>query len=546
MTLDTGTPDNANSSATVRGRLLVVLGTLSTFGTATTHVYLPSLPQTAAALHTSPAGIQSSLTVCLLGLAAGQLVGGPLSDRWGRRKPLIAAMAVFVVALTFCASVGSIPALDFFRLLQGGAGGAGTAICLAIVRDLYTGRAAARAYSILLAVSLTALIVAPAIGGQLLRITDWRGVFLALAGLGLIFLSCAYAWIGETLPVARRAGGGFADTAAALRRLATDPGFTGYALAGGFSFAALYAYISAAPFVFEGLCHVSPQLFSLFLALNGAGIVLSNTVNARLLRRFSPHELLDLGLIGVAVGAAGVLIAVVTTQHHLHLYVLMAPLFLMVSSYGLTRPNATALALDRSSDTVGSAAALLGLIQFTLGAIAAPVTGFDRRSAIPLGLTVVAAAALAVLARLMARRQSRKHQHPTPSEQKTHDRPISDPHGEVAGQRGSTAHDSPALDRPPAWRHHDTEVAGILDHDESEWDALISVATTDGWTLTHDKRDHPRLVPPDHLTNPTTGRPARPITLSSTISKYRGTTNTAAQLHHLGVPIPQKSTPDWR
>jgi MFS transporter, DHA1 family, multidrug resistance protein len=504
MTLDTGTPDNAKSSVTVHGRLLVVLGALSTFPPVTTDLYLPGLPQAAAALHTGPAGIESSLTACLLGLAAGQLIGGPLSDSEGRRKLLIAAMAVFVVASALCASAGNIVTLDLFRLLQGGAGGAGMAICLAVVRDLYSGRAAARAYTILMAVSGIAPIVAPTIGGQLLRITDWRGVFLALAGLGLVFLGCAYAWVFETLPPARRAGGGFAITAAALRRLATDPGFTGYALAGGFTFATLFAYISAAPFVFEGLCHMSPQLFTLFAALIATGVLLGYVVNTRLLRRFSPHQLLDLGLVSVAVGAAGVLIVVVTMQHHL--YALMPSLFLILFSFGLTRPNAAALALDQHPNTAGSAAAVLGLIQFTLGAIVAPATGLAQHSAIPLGLTVVATAALAVLARLMARRESRKHQ----------------------------------LDLAPAWRHHGTEVAGIVDHDESEWDALISVVTADGWTLTHDKRNHPRLVPPDDLTDPTTGKPARPITLSSTIAKYRGTTNTAAQLRHLGAPIPQK------
>jgi MFS transporter, DHA1 family, multidrug resistance protein len=404
MTLDTGPAGNTTSPAAMGGRLLVVLGALSAFGPVTTDVYLPSLPQAAAALHTTPAGIQSSLTACLLGLAAGQLIAGPLSDSRGRRRPLLAAMAMFVVASALCASAPDIVTLDLFRLLQGGAGAAGVAICFAIVRDLYAGRAAARAYSILMAVSGIAPIISPTIGGQLLRITDWRGVFLALAGLGLVFLACAYAWVGETLPVARRMGGGLAARAVALRRLATDPGFIGYALAGGFTFGALFAYISASPFVFEGLFHVSPQLFAVFFAINATGFLLANTANARLLRRFSPRALLDLGLAGVAVGAAGVLVVAVTMQHHL--YALVAPLFLMVSSFGLTRPNAAALALDRHGDTAGSAAAVLGLIQFALGAIAAPLTGLDRHSAIPLGATVAAAAALAILARTIARREN--------------------------------------------------------------------------------------------------------------------------------------------
>jgi MFS transporter, DHA1 family, multidrug resistance protein len=421
MTPDTDSIDNTGPPTVASGRLLVVLGALSAFGPVTTDLYLPSLPQAAATLHTTPAGIQSSLTACLFGLAVGQLVAGPLSDSRGRRRPLLAAMAVFVLASVLCASAGNIVTLDIFRLAQGCAGAAGIAICFAIVRDLYAGAAAARAYSILMAVTGIAPIISPSIGGLLLRITDWRGVFLALAGLGLVFLGCAYAWVGETLPIARRASGGLVARAATLRRLAADPGFIGYALAGGFTFAALFAYISASPFIFESLFHMSPQLFALFFAVNATGILLANTVNARLLRRFSPRALLNLGLVGVAIGAAGTLVAAVTTQHHLYLYALVPPLFLMVSSTGLTRPNAAALALEQHPGTAGSAAALLGMTQFALGAIAAPMTGLDRHSAIPLGATVVAAAALAALARITARRKARPDTISQPPRQENHD-----------------------------------------------------------------------------------------------------------------------------
>jgi DHA1 family bicyclomycin/chloramphenicol resistance-like MFS transporter len=413
MTLNIGASTNADAPpVVVRRRLLVVLGALSAFGPVTTDVYLPALPQAAAALHTTSTGIQSSLTACLLGLAVGQLIAGPFSDSRGRRTPLLAAMAMFVLTSVLCASAPNIVALDLFRLLQGGAGAAGVAICFAIVRDLYSGAAAARAYSILMAVFGIAPIVSPAIGGQLLRVTDWRGVFFALAGLGFAFLCCAYAWVGETLPVARRASGGLAARAAVLRRLAADTGFTGYALAGGFSFAALFAYISASPFIFQGLYHVSPQMFALFFAINASGTLLASIVNARLVQHFSPRTLLDLGLVGVAVGAVGVLVVALTAQHHP--YALVAPLFVMVSSFGFTRPNAAALALDRHGDTAGSAAAVFGVIQSGLGAIAAPVTELGRHSSVPLGATVVIAASLAILARFTAWRTGRT-QHDLPS-----------------------------------------------------------------------------------------------------------------------------------
>lgn len=404
-TFDIDSRSDAGPRAPLRARLLVMLGALSAFGPVTTDVYLPSLPQAAAALHTTPAGIQSSLTACLFGLAAGQLIAGPLSDSWGRRRPLLAAMAVFVLASALCASAPNIVTLDLFRLLQGCAGAAGIAICFAIVRDLYSGRAAARAYSILMAVNAIAPVISPTVGAQLLRITNWRGVFLALAGLGLIFVGCAYAWVDETLPVARRARGGFAVRADALRRLIADPGFTGYALAGGFTFTTMFAYISASPFIFEGLFQMSAQQFALFFALNAAGVLLANAVNARLLQHFSPRTLLDLGLVGVAGGAAAVFLVIVTTHHNPYLWALVVPLFVMVASTGLTMPNAAALALDQHPDTAGTAAAALGMIQFALGAIAAPITGLDRHSAIPLAATVLAAGAFAVFARIMAPRK---------------------------------------------------------------------------------------------------------------------------------------------
>jgi DHA1 family bicyclomycin/chloramphenicol resistance-like MFS transporter len=402
MTFDVDPVSDSHPSVAVRGRLIAVLGALSAFGPVTTDLYLPSLPQAATALHTSSAGIQSSLTTCLIGLGVGQLITGPLSDSRGRRNPLLVAMGIFVVASVLCATADNIITLDVFRFLQGGAGAAGISICLAIVRDLYQGRAAARAISTLMAVVGVAPIVSPAIGGQLLRVTDWRGVFIALAGLGVVLLWCAYAWVDETLPPTRRTVGGFTARAAVLRRLAIDKTFMGYALAGSFSFAVLFAYISASPFLCQGLYHFSPQRFALFYASNATGILIANALNGRLLHRFSPRGLLDVGLIGVGVGAAGVLM--VSATAHPQLYLLMAPLFLMVCSTGIVRPNATALALDRHGESAGSAAALLGVTQFGLGAIAAPVTELGRHSAVPLGVTVVAAASLAILARVAARR----------------------------------------------------------------------------------------------------------------------------------------------
>ncbi|MFF3570155.1 multidrug effflux MFS transporter [Nocardia jiangxiensis] len=378
-------------------RLIVVLGALSAFGPITTDLYLPSLPQAAMALHASQAGIQLSLTTCLIGLALGQLLAGPLSDRWGRRRPMIAGMVVFTVASVLCALAPTVALLDAARLLQGLAGAAGIVISFAIVRDSWSGTRGARAFSILLGVSGAAPVVAPVAGAQLLRVIDWRGLFWVLAVLGLLFVIIAILGVPETLPPQARHRGELTATFAALRRIAVVPEFAGFALAGALSFAAMFAYISASSFVFQTLFALSPQVFGLIFAANGIGIVLANALNIRLLRRWSPRRVLDLGLTMVCVGAVAVLIVALA---HGGPVAIEIPLFVMVSSIGLTMPNAAALALERFGDVSGSASALVGCTQFVLGAVVAPLVGLGGHSAVPMGVVTVTVAVLAVVARV--------------------------------------------------------------------------------------------------------------------------------------------------
>ncbi|MQY20078.1 multidrug effflux MFS transporter [Nocardia macrotermitis] len=394
-----GSVEVAEAVGSRRGnaRLIVVLGALSAFGPITTDLYLPSLPQAAASLHASQAGIQLSLTTCLVGLALGQLLAGPLSDRWGRRRPMIAGMAVFTIASALCAVAPTVALLDGARLLQGLAGAAGIVISFAIVRDRWSGTQGARAFSILLGVSGAAPIIAPVAGAQLLRVIDWRGLFWVLAGLGLIFLIIAIVGVPETLPPQARHRGELTATFATLRRIAVVPEFAGYALAGALAFAAMFAYISASSFVFQTLFALSAQVFGLIFAVNGVGIMLANALNIRLLRRWSPRRVLDLGLAGVCTGAIVLLIVALA---HGGAVAIEIPLFVMVSSIGLTLPNAAALALERFGDASGSASALVGCTQFVLGAAVAPLVGLGGRSAIPMGVVTVSVAVLAVVARV--------------------------------------------------------------------------------------------------------------------------------------------------
>jgi MFS transporter, DHA1 family, multidrug resistance protein len=207
----------------------------------------------------------------MLGLAGGQFVAGPTSDALGRRRPLLTGVAAYAAASLLCALAPNIWILLFLRLVQGAAGAAGIVIARAIVRDLHEGIAAARVFALLMLVSGLAPILAPVVGGQLLHVTDWRGIFVALAGIGAVLVLAAWWALGETLAPRARHGGGLAATLSVFGGLVRDRAFLGYTLAMGLSFGAMAAYIAGSPFVLQNIYGVSPQLFSLLFALNAVG-----------------------------------------------------------------------------------------------------------------------------------------------------------------------------------------------------------------------------------------------------------------------------------
>lgn len=379
-------------------RLLIVLGALSAFGPLSLDMYLPALPALARDFAVPDAAVQLSLTSCLIGLAVGQLIAGPLSDRWGRRVPLLVGLAGYLVASVLCAVAPNVGALTGLRAVQGIAGAAGIVISRAIVRDLYEGTAAARFFSLLMLVNGLAPILAPVVGGQLLRFTSWRGVFLVLAVIGAVLLAATVLVVGETLPSARRRRGGLGQTVRSFGVLLRDPGFLRPALAGGFAFAAMFAYISASSFVLQKTYGLDPQQFSIAFAVNALGIVLLGQGNARLLRGRSPSALLRAGLALCAAGGGALLLSVLAD---LGVAAVLVSLFALVSSIGLIMPNSTALSMSGHPEMAGTASALLGLLQYALGGLAAPLTGLGGNgAALPMALAIAASAAGAVVVHL--------------------------------------------------------------------------------------------------------------------------------------------------
>jgi MFS transporter, DHA1 family, multidrug resistance protein len=373
--------------------LTLILGSLTAFPALSMDMYLPALPAVGADLATPAASVQLTLTTCLLGLAVGQLVVGPMSDQFGRRRPLLIGMAVYVVASAACAFAPTIGMLTGFRLVQGLAGAAGIVIARAVVRDLYDGLAMARFFSTLMLISGAAPILAPVLGGQILRVTDWRGVFLVLTGTGLLLLFVVARKLPETLPAEGRHRGGVPEALRTMRGLFTDRVFTGYLLAGSFGFAALFAYVSASPFVMQEIYGASPQTFSLLFMANSIGLVTVGQINGKILvGRVSLDRVMTFGLCLTLGAAVALLLMTSGVFGRFGLVPVATGLFTLMSGMALIMPNSNSQALMRTPHAAGSASALLGTSQFLVGAVASPLVGVaGEDTAVPMALVQLGA-----------------------------------------------------------------------------------------------------------------------------------------------------------
>ena len=376
-------------------RSIVVLGLLSTFGPISLDLYLPALPELADELASTPSAAQLTITACLIGLALGQLVAGPLSDRFGRRRPLLVGLVAYLLTSLACALAPSVEVLVALRLLQGLAGAAGLVIARAVARDLYEGRRLVLFFSRLTLISGLAPVVAPVLGGQLSRVMSWRGLFVVLAGFGALLLVAGLLQ-RETLPPERRSVGGLSTTVRGFRVLLHDRFFVGAALSAGLAGASMFAYISGSTFVLQRIHGLSAQGFSLAFGVNSVGIMAMSQLGARLSRRRPPARVLALGLGLNLLGATAL---AVTVLLDLGLSFLLPSLFVMVSALGLVFPTATALAMADYPQQAGTASSLLGLGQFVFGALVAPLVGIaGEETAVPLGVVALTVSTLASLA----------------------------------------------------------------------------------------------------------------------------------------------------
>jgi len=363
-----------------------VLGLLTALGPLTIDMYLPALPTITDDFGATAAAVQLTLTGTLVGLAFGQLVIGPLSDAVGRRVPLLAGVGVHLIASVLCVIAPNLAILGSLRVLQGLGAAAAAVVAMAIVRDLFSGFAAAKLFSRLMLVVGVAPILAPTIGGQTLQFTSWRGVFVVLTVVAAAIMAATAVVLPETLPAERRRSGGIAGTVRDYGRLFTDRVYVGLILVAGLAMAALFAYVSGSSYVMQDGFGLSEQQFAFVFAGGAVGLIGATQLNVRLLRRWTPQQILG-GSLVAGVGFGLVLLILAATKVG-GLAGVLIPLWLVLAMVGLAMPNAPALALSRHGEAAGTAAALLGAVQFGVGALAAPLVGVLGVGAVAMAVVV--------------------------------------------------------------------------------------------------------------------------------------------------------------
>jgi DHA1 family bicyclomycin/chloramphenicol resistance-like MFS transporter len=387
-------------------RFVLVLGALIAIGPLTIDTYLPALPSITRDLAASESAVQGTLTGILLGMGLGQLLVGPLADAIGRRRPLIAGLALHIAASVFCAFAPTIELLTVGRAIQGLGNAAVAVVAMAMVRDLFSGTAAATMLSRLMLVMGLAPVLAPTLGGAILQLTSWRGVFVILAVAGVLMVTLASLALRETLPEHARRPLAFHSVIATYASLLRDRTFVGLVLISGLMFATLFSYIGGSSFVLQDIYGLSVAQFGIAFGVNSLGFLTGSQLNPFLLRRFQPRQLVR---TGVTIGATAALVLLAAAATGIGgLTLILLPLWFLLFACGMTLPNTPALALTRHGEAAGTAAALLGASQFVIGGAAAPLIGaMGSGSAVPMAVVMAGCASLAALVASRTLRVSR-------------------------------------------------------------------------------------------------------------------------------------------
>lgn len=379
--------------------LIITLGSLSAFGPFVTDLYLPALPLLADYFHTSASLAQLSLSLSMLGLAIGQLIVGPLSDKYGRKGPLLISMWIFIIATIACLFSWNIYVFVILRLIQGMAGSGGIVLSKSIPADLFSGKELAKYLAIISAINGIAPVISPVLGGLLLEFTDWRGIFMVLLGLGIVILIMSYN-LDESLSVEKRTNKSTFSTFISLGKVFRNPTYVYNTLTLMAAAVVLFSYIASSPFIIQEHYGFSPLVFSLCFSLNSIGIVLGSALSIRFKQTKN----------SVLTGSSGLVVFSLATAFCLFqdmpFVYFEACLMVMMIFLGLILPSSTALALDSERENAGAASAGIGALIFLAGSICTPLVGignFMHSTAI----CIMSGAILAGLFCLLARRNEK-------------------------------------------------------------------------------------------------------------------------------------------
>lgn len=351
--------------------ILIIIGIVAAFGPFVTDFYLPALPVLSGYFATTASLVQLSLTFSMIGLAVGQLIIGPLSDKYGRRRPLLISLCLFCVSTLGCLYAADIYWFVFFRLIQGLGGSGGVVISKSIAIDLYQGRELTRFFSMLSSVQGLAPICAPVLGGILLEVTDWKGIFWVLLSIG-IFLLVALSFFRESLDVSKRTEGNVLSAFKHYIPVLRNRPFIRLVLVQAFAMGVMFTYIAASPFIFQYHFGLSPLHYSFCFGINALGIMLGSLLVARF---EDAGKALRRGTEGFGLMSLLVALTFVFSSSVLLVEVV---LFFFLIFLGLILPSSTTLALNLERENSGNASALLGFLMFLFGGVLSPLTGLGN------------------------------------------------------------------------------------------------------------------------------------------------------------------------
>jgi DHA1 family bicyclomycin/chloramphenicol resistance-like MFS transporter len=344
--------------------VILLLGLLAAFGPLSIDMYLPALPDIAKDFGSSLSSIQLSLSSFLVGIAIGQIFYGPITDRFGRKKPLYVGLSVYAVSSFFCATTSSVDGLIFFRFMQALGSCAGMVISRAIVRDLYRPHESAKIFSLLMLIMGVAPILAPVAGGYLSLAFGWRSIFWILLGISLITLVLIYSFMPETH--VKDENYSFKRVFGNYLEILKDKQFTGYTFSLSFIYAGMFAYITGSAFVFIEHYGLTPGQYSMVFGTNAFGLIFFSQVNGKLLRKFTPEYLINFTLPWTVMSGLFILAVGLTNGP---LWAMCLALFFYILTMGIIAPNSAACALAKQKKLSGSASALMGTIQFTVAGL---------------------------------------------------------------------------------------------------------------------------------------------------------------------------------